>query len=59
MNEQELQDIEAGLHRWNVCSPQVAQKLIAEVRRLRAALTAAWGKLDDAQDIIEQAQGKR
>jgi hypothetical protein len=58
MNEEKLKELESGLDRWHSCSPQLAKLLIAEVRRLRVALNDAWAKLDDAQDIIEKAQGK-
>jgi hypothetical protein len=58
MNEEKLQEIERGMERWSVCSPDTARILIAEIRRLRGALDRVWTRLDDSQSIIEQAQGK-
>lgn len=56
MNEEKLRELESGLDRWHAVSPAVAKLLIAEVRRLRVALSQAWGKVDEAQDVIEKAQ---
>jgi hypothetical protein len=56
MTEEKLKEIEAGLDRWNVCSPAVAKLLIAEVRRLSSSLSLAMSHLDEARGSIERAQ---
>lgn len=58
MNEEKLRELESVLDRWHSVSPAIAKLLITEVRRLRVALSQAWGKPGGAQDIIERTQGK-
>ena len=56
--EKELQEVEEGLGRWHVCSPDVARRLIAEIRRLDAALAFTAEHLSVAQKRVDEARGR-
>lgn len=55
----QLSEIEAGLERWKSgIGVESARRLIESNRALLGALRAVWNSLDDAQDIIEKAEGR-
>lgn len=50
-----LDEIVRGLDRWHSVSPEVARKLVDEIKSLRAVLRDAWAQVDDVQERIERA----
>lgn len=55
LNDEALDEIVRGLDRWHSVSPEVARRLVAEVRSLRAVLRDVWAQVDDVQERIEKA----
>jgi len=55
LTDEALAELVSGLDRWHSCSPEVARKLVDEIRRLRIVLRDVWGQMADVQNKIEKA----